>query len=201
VEWFERSRWRGSALIGYSNIQGCVLSGVLSVGPKKSKVDLGLGCKVGCKAQFTIAQCYSDAELCRVVISNCGIVHVGHGKDWKHSASEPHATSRKMAARLSKDKLEWIQNRVQLGVRPDAIMKEHVLGLKQSGILGSGELWSRDDCLKPQDIRNQLTHVGGQLWKLASNQGEGVHLWTLQHPEDVFIYQLQEASPGTLLWY
>jgi len=24
-----------------------------------------------------------------VVISNCGIVHAGHGKDWKHSASEP----------------------------------------------------------------------------------------------------------------
>jgi hypothetical protein len=106
-----------------------------------------------------------------------------------------------MAARLSKGKLEWIQNRVQLGVRPDAIMKEHVLGLNQSGILGCGELWSRDDCLKPQDIRNQLTHIGGQLWRLASNQGEGVHLWTLQHPEDVFIYQLQEASPGPLLWF
>jgi hypothetical protein len=63
-------------------------------GPKRSKIAKGLGCKVGCKAHFTIAQCYSEPDLCRVIISPGGIQHTGHGCDWEPSASEPHLTVR-----------------------------------------------------------------------------------------------------------
>jgi len=73
----------------------------LYAGPKKSKIDRGLSYKVGCKARFTIAQCYSDPELCRVVISKCGISHVEHGKDWQPPASKPYLAKRKVAASSS----------------------------------------------------------------------------------------------------
>jgi len=168
----------------------------LPAGPKKSKIDRGLSYKVGCKARFTIAQCYSDPELCRVVISKCGISHVEHGKDWQPPASKPYLAKRKVAARLSEPMRQWVRNRLQLGVRPAAVFKEHTRQLAQNGRLA--DLETRDDCLSMQDIRNQLTQLGGELWKLAANEGEGVHLWTQQHPGVVFTYQLQEATPGTM---
>lgn len=62
----------------------------MHAGPKRSKIDKGLGCKVGCKAHFTIVQCYPDPDLCRVIIEADGIQHSGHGSDWRPSALEPH---------------------------------------------------------------------------------------------------------------
>ena len=72
-----------------------------------------------------------------------------------------------MPARLSKDKLAWVQNRIKLGVDVPAIQAEHVRHLQLSGKLDMPDLLTRDDLLRPQDIRNQQTRMGGALWKIG----------------------------------
>jgi hypothetical protein len=81
-----------------------------------------------------------------------------------------------MEAHLSEEMLEWIRNKVLMGLKAPEIHKQHVLHLHLSGKLESGETLTRDDCLKPQDIRNQMARLGGELWRLSSNQGAGVHV-------------------------
>jgi hypothetical protein len=132
-----------------------------------------------------------------VVISKCGISHVQHGKDWQPPASKLHLVKRQVAARLSEPMREWVRNRLRLGVKPAALLKEHTRHLAQRGRLDYLE--TRDDCLSMQDIINQQTQLG-ELRRLAAKQGEGVNLRTQQNPSVVFSDQLQEATPGTVLY-
>lgn len=103
---------------------------ICGAGKKRSKIAHGESQKRGCQFRFTVQQCYLAPALARILCHTTNCAHLNHGSALPADAAGPDARY-KVAARLSKDLLKWIERRLRMGITPARILEEHNAHLKK----------------------------------------------------------------------
>lgn len=156
-----------------------------------AKIAKGDSKKRGCKAHFSVSQCYADETVARITCPGVGLQHANHGK-------MAEGTKFAVEGKLSDSMLDWIGRRLTAGMQPRDIMREHiaVLAGQLEGSSEAGAQMHRDNFLNMQDIRNTQCRLSTDTWRLSSNVGHGIFLWTEAHHESVFCFEQQKLTTG-----